>query len=131
MKKLILLCCVLTGCTIAAAEQNPQKKTPLRSPAAEKEIIYLPGMPHRITFRSTAILENGTLGYAESKTFGTGAFPTQFGLIYIYGLYLPQGNLWIGVVYPTTRTVRHRHRIFPCYTPSKRMAERINHAVAM
>lgn len=91
----------------------------------EKPII-LPGMIHNIRFHSQVVLTGGTLGYAESSSFGTGAVPTSYGEIYIYGLILPQGNVWIGIVYPTNRTIPHRGVNYPCCALSSEMAQRIN-----
>lgn len=88
--------------------------------------IILPGMIHNISFHSQVVLTNGTLGYAESNAFGTGARPTSYGKIYIYGLCLPQGNVWTGIVYPTNRTIPHRGANYPCCALSAATAQRID-----
>ena len=93
---------------------------------ASEAAIILPGMIHNISFHSQVVLTGGTLGYAESRSFGTGARPMSYGKIYIYGLTRTQGNVWTGIVYPTNRTIQHRGVDYPCCALSSEMAQRIN-----
>ena len=91
---------------------------------ADKPLV-LPGMIGIVYFRSVRILQGGTLGWAESAESGTGAAPTQFGKVYIYGLFIPQGNVWTGRVYPTPVRIPHRGESYPCWALSPSAARRI------
>lgn len=70
-------------------------------------------MPGSIRFHSTAMILDGTLGWASSQMNGYGSIPVSFGKIYIRGLYIPQGNVWFGPVYMTGRSIIVRHRTYP------------------
>ena len=85
----------------------------------------LPGMIGIVYFRSVRILQGGTLGWAESAESGTGAAPTQFGKVYIYGLFIPQGNVWTGRAYPTPVRIPHLGESYPCWALSPDAARRI------
>ncbi|MBO4491543.1 MAG: hypothetical protein J5944_09315 [Lentisphaeria bacterium] len=87
--------------------------------------VVLPGMIGIVYFRSVRILQGGTLGWAESAESGTGAAPTQFGKVYIYGLFIPQGNVWTGRAYPTPVRIPHRGESYPCWALSPSEARRI------
>ena len=77
--------------------------------------IFKLDMVNTISFNSTAILLNGTLGWANTTADGTGSRPVIIGKIYIRGLYLPQGNTWVGRVYPTGKSVIIRGRSYPFF----------------
>ena len=88
--------------------------------------LILPGMVGVIYFHSVRILQGGTLGWAESAMNGAaGAEPTQFGKVYINGLFIPQGNVWTGRVYPTPVRIRHLENSYPCWALSPSDARRI------
>jgi len=88
--------------------------------------IVLPGAPGRISLTSITPLTNGTLGWADSWDGGMMSQPQQFGRIYVYGVILPQGAVWIGNVYPSRRTVWWRNSYYPCFAISPDLAKRIN-----
>ena len=87
--------------------------------------VVLPGTVGIVYFQSVRILQGGTLGWAQSAGDGTGAAPTQFGKVYINGLFIPQGNAWTGRAYPTPVRVRHLGKSYPCWALSPSAAARI------
>ena len=77
--------------------------------------IFKLDMVNTINFNSTAMVLDGTLGWANTTADGTGARSIVIGRIYIRGLNLPQGNTWVGRVYPTGRIVIIRGRSYPLF----------------
>jgi len=85
----------------------------------------LPGTVGNVCLHSVRILQGGTLGWAESADSGAGAAPSQFGKVYISGLFIPQGNVWTGRAYPTPVRIRHMEKSYPCWALSPSAARRI------
>ena len=77
--------------------------------------IFKLDMVNNITFNSISMVLDGTLGWANTVADGTGSRSIVIGRIYIHGLYLPQGNTWVGRVYPTGRVVIIRGRAYPFF----------------
>lgn len=92
---------------------------------AELPPPVLPGTVGTVYFHSVRILQGGTLGWAESADHGTGAAPSQFGKVFISGLFIPQGNVWTGRAYPTQVRIRHLEKSYPCWALSPSEARRI------
>lgn len=88
--------------------------------------VVLPNTVGNVYFHSVRILQGGTLGWAESAGNGTGSSPTQFGKVFISGLYIPQGNVWTGKAYSTSTRVRHLDKSYPCWALSPSAARRIS-----
>ena len=95
---------------------------------AEDPTPVLPGTVGNVYFHSVRVLQGGTLGWAESAGNGTGAAPTQFGKVYISGLFIPQGNVWTGRAYPTKARIRHLDKSYPCWALSPSAARQITAA---
>jgi len=91
-----------------------------------REPPILPDTVGTVYFHSVRILQGGTLGWAESSGGGAGGAPTQFGKVYINGLFIPQGNVWTGEAYPTRIRVRHLEKSYPCWALSPSAARRID-----
>ena len=68
-----------------------------------------------INFNAISMVLDGTLGWANTVADGTGSRSVVIGRIYIHGLYLPQGNTWVGRVYPTGHVVIIRGRSYPVF----------------
>ena len=77
--------------------------------------IFKLDMVNNITFNSSIMVLDGTLGWANTAADGTGSNSIVIGKIYIRGLYLPQGNTWVGRVYPTGHIVIVRGRSYPLF----------------
>ena len=77
--------------------------------------IFKLDMVSTISFNSISTLLDGTLGWANTIADGTGSRSVVIGKIYIRGLYLPQGNTWVGRVYPTGKIVIIRGRSYPFF----------------
>ena len=88
--------------------------------------IVLPGAPGRISLTSITPLTNGTLGWADSWDGGIASQPQQFGRIFVYGVILLQGAVWMGNVYPTRRTIWWRNSYYPCFAITPELARRID-----
>ena len=99
--------------------------TPLTGSQADDPPPALPGTVGNVYFHSVRILQGGTLGWAESAENGTGAEPSQFGKVFISGLFLPQGNVWTGRAYPTPVRIRHLEKSYPCWALSPSAARQI------
>ena len=115
-----------TAGALDSSELKQKKSAGTTTQKKDTQPIILPGMIHNISFHSQIVLTNGTLGYAQSNAFGTGARPTSYGKIFIYGLTLTQGNVWTGIVYPTNRTIPYRGENYPCCALSAATAQRID-----
>lgn len=87
--------------------------------------FQLPNTVGNVYFHSVRVLQGGTLGWAESAGNGTGAAPTQFGKVYISGLFIPQGNVWTGRAYPTKARIQHLDKSYPCWALSPSAARQI------
>ena len=99
--------------------------SPLMDNQTEAPPPVLPDTVGTIYFHSVRILQGGTLGWAESADNGLGAAPSQFGKVYISGLFIPQGNVWTGRAYPTPVRIRHLEKSYPCWALSPSAARRI------
>ena len=99
--------------------------SPLTDNGSGDPQFVLPGTVGTVYFHSVRILQGGTLGWAESADNGLGAAPTQFGKVYISGLFIPQGNVWTGRAYPTPVRIRHLKKSYPCWALSPSAARRI------
>lgn len=91
---------------------------------AQNSPIVLPGYPHRVYFVAVVVLLNGTLGWASSADQGVWT-QQNYGELYVYGIQIPQGGVWVGDLYPTGRNVLHLGQFFPCYATDVGMARRI------
>ena len=107
------------------SEFTPLSKASAAGEDGSEEPIVLPGMVGEVYFHSVRILQGGTLGWAESADYEAGAAPAQFGKVYIYGLFIPQGNVWTGRAYPTPVRIRHLGKSYPCWALSPGAARRI------
>lgn len=100
--------------------------SPLSGSEADEPPPVLPGTVGNVYFHSVRILQGGTLGWAESAGNTAGAAPSQFGKVFISGLFVPQGNVWTGRAYPTPVRIRHLEKSYPCWALSPSAARRIS-----
>lgn len=126
MKKKGFATVVLLTCCIAALQAGERfmlnsdvmdympRRSYWRRQYSPIEIFSL-DMIRTIQFDSTAILLDGSFGWASTLPNGFGARSMTIGKIYIRGLYIPQGNTWEGRVYPTNHIVIIRNRTYPVF----------------
>lgn len=104
-KKGVMIAAMLFAGLCCSATENVKKKK--EKPQWEPRVAY--------RFHSISMKDQGTLGWAESHAFGTGGFPTLMGRIFVYHLYLPQGNVRNGMLYPMKTEIWVDNRFYPCY----------------
>ncbi len=88
--------------------------------------IVLPGFPSTIVLRSEEVLLNGTLGFANAFSPTQAIAEQYYGMIYVYGIQLPQAALWNGNVYPTRRRIWHAGNQYPCFATNPATAAAID-----
>lgn len=88
--------------------------------------IVLPGFPSTIVLRSEAVLLNGTLGFANAFSPTQAIAEQYYGMIYVYGIQLPQAAVWNGNVYPTRRRIWHNGNQYPCFATNPATAAAID-----
>lgn len=105
----------------------PMFRGPIPAYASQPGAIVLAGYPHNIQLTSITMLTGGTLGWA-SAAFSPGT-EQSYGKMYVYGVMVPQGGVWLGNVYPTSKKIWHLGCFYPCYATSPQMADKIDASV--